>query len=526
MLLERFLKSGENLTVKFKSERKRPLRDEEIVENVVCLANRSGGYLIIGVEDDGRITGAKPYPRNSKDLDPNLLRAMIYAKTRPHLWVDVWVEEVLGKKVVIVRVPSNPIVSTSSGRYLIRGIGGDGKPACFPLEPHEILSIMSSNRNYDFTAEVLEMGEEILDEESVELVVKLVRRSGDPELTRLPKNEILRIIGALTIDGKVTLAGLLLCGKESIIKSFVPFHEVIVNHFSGSMLRSQRLYTNSLLKIFYDLMKDFENRKKGIGEIIKKGIRYEIPNIDEEVYREVIANALIHRDYSQPGNVIVEWYDEGRLRVTNPGGFVKGVSVENILSSPPSPRNPLLSEMFRRMGIVERTGRGIDKIYTGQAMYGKPLPIWNVTDRSVSITLILNEWDARISETLIGEDLTPEEILLMYEIMGKESISLEEGAKVIQRSRDETLFFIKSLENKGFVVRRNGYVLSKTSELEIDRESAVIEFIRRNGKIKRADVVRLFGVSEVTASRLLSSMVKKGLLRKNGKGPSVFYTLK
>ena len=59
---------GESLTVEFKSDRK-PLSDEAIVSAVVCLANREGGYLLIGVEDTGEVTGASPYPRDGSDID-------------------------------------------------------------------------------------------------------------------------------------------------------------------------------------------------------------------------------------------------------------------------------------------------------------------------------------------------------------------------------------------------------------------------------------------------------------------------
>ncbi|MFN4201277.1 MAG: ATP-binding protein [Fervidobacterium gondwanense] len=221
------------------------------------------------------------------------------------------------------------------------------------------------------TAEKLNLGKEALDEPSFDLLLKTTKEN-QPELRNLSNDELLRILGVLTTQGNITLAGLLACGMEDILHEFVPFHEVILNYFDGAELKEQKVYHTNLISVFTELINIYKVYNRGIGEVIKDGIRYEIPLIDNEAYREAISNALIHRDFSIAGSVSINWYEDGRLVISNPGGFVEGVTVDNILSVTPYPRNPLLSELFRRTGIVEKTGRGVDKISVGQAKYGKP----------------------------------------------------------------------------------------------------------------------------------------------------------
>jgi ATP-dependent DNA helicase RecG len=126
--LEALIRGGESLGV----ELKRDLSDGELVETVVCLANGPGGSLLVGVEDDGQVCGARP--RHGATIDPRRIEALVSNQTRPSLGVQAEVETVDGKPVLVLRVPKalQP-VATTGGRYLRRALGGDGKPACVPF---------------------------------------------------------------------------------------------------------------------------------------------------------------------------------------------------------------------------------------------------------------------------------------------------------------------------------------------------------------------------------------------------------
>jgi ATP-dependent DNA helicase RecG len=73
--LHALIGAGERFEVELKGEERKPLDDRELVETVVCLANGAGGTLLVGVEDDGRITGARP--RHGSYTDPNRVQAKV-----------------------------------------------------------------------------------------------------------------------------------------------------------------------------------------------------------------------------------------------------------------------------------------------------------------------------------------------------------------------------------------------------------------------------------------------------------------
>ncbi len=130
---------GESLRVELKGESRHPLNDRDLVEAVVCLANRSSsepGWLFVGIEDDGQITGARQ--RHEGRTDPRRLQALLANRTRPSLSCPVEVVEVSGREVIAIEVPtSRAPVSTTEGIFLRRALGHHGAPECLPMSFYE-----------------------------------------------------------------------------------------------------------------------------------------------------------------------------------------------------------------------------------------------------------------------------------------------------------------------------------------------------------------------------------------------------
>ena len=106
--------------------------------------------------------------------------------------------------------------------------------------------------------------------------------------------------------------------------------------------------------------------------------RQAVPEFDKRAFREALVNAFGHRDYASLGNVRVLVDDEG-LTISNPGGFTEGVTIENLLDAVPRGRNECLMNALKRIGLAEKTGRGIDRIFEGSLYYGRPLPDYSAT---------------------------------------------------------------------------------------------------------------------------------------------------
>ena len=149
--LQQLIQAGESLDLEFKGEERAPLNDRAIFEQAVCFANSEGGTLLIGVEDDRRITGARP--RHGNTTEPAKLQAAIFNNTEPRINSRVSVISINGLSIIAVEVDPYPeICATKSGTALRRVMAADG-PQCVPFYPHEHVSRRVNLGLLDYTAQ-------------------------------------------------------------------------------------------------------------------------------------------------------------------------------------------------------------------------------------------------------------------------------------------------------------------------------------------------------------------------------------
>ncbi len=147
------------------------------------------------------------------------------------------------------------------------------------------------------------------------------------------------------------------------------------------------VFYDPVVRALNELEERFSTRNEE-REILVGFVQVPVPDYSPEGFREAVNNALLHRDYNLPDAVYIQWRPD-HLIITNPGGFLPGITISNILVHEPKPRNPRLAESFRRIGLVEQTGRGVDKIFRGQARYGRPLPDYTRSDNT-GVRVVLN----------------------------------------------------------------------------------------------------------------------------------------
>jgi len=514
------IESSESLTVEFKSDR-RCLSDRELLETVVCLANTKGGQIYLGVEDDGRPTGLHANHANLVGLG-----AMIANRTSPPVLVRVEQLDVDGVLVARIEVPrSHQIVATSDGIFRRRRLQLDGTPECVPFLPHEFAQRLSELRIADPSAQPVS-GASMSDLDPVERgrLRQLVERfHGDQALVELSDEELDGALG-LTLrvaDERIpTLTGLLLIGKEASLRDLVPAHEV-----AFQVLEAQEVRFNEFTRA--PLLRTFEWLETSFGPLnaereIQSGLfRVAIPMVDRRAFREAIANALTHRDYGRLGAVHVR-LEQDALVVSNPGGFVEGVTLENLLTTEPRPRNPRLADAFKRIGIVERTGRGVDLIYRGLLRFGRPNPDYTRSDaHSVVLRLPTADADVGFLRMVIEEEgrlekpLPLDSLIVLSALRRHRRVSRHELADVIGRGTSTTLALLEPLVEHGLVDahgtgRGRVYTLSAAvyrtagepaeyvRQVGFDRiqqEQMVLAYVREHGGIRRADVVELCRVT-------------------------------
>ncbi|WP_255556651.1 ATP-binding protein [Methylococcus sp. Mc7] len=466
------LPPAESLTVEFKSDRKR-LSDAELVEAVVCLANAEGGEFWLGVEDDGTPTGLHPEHALLTGLP-----GLVAARTSPAVAVQVQAVEVGGVRVARVAVPKGATeVATASGVYLRRRIRHDGRPECVPMLPHDRASRLAHLGLVDASAQAV-AGATLADFDPLErerLRQTVQQYGGDRVLLELDDDALDGALGftARQPDGSrvPTLCGLLLVGRESALRELVAMHEVAFQVLEREAVRFNEFRRFPLLKALDWLETNF--RPYNPEEELQVGLfRVPVPMVDMAAFREAVANALIHRDYHRLGAVHVRLDDQG-LTISNPGGLVEGVTLANLLTTEPRPRNRALADAMKRIGVVERSGRGVDTIYRGMLKFGRPAPDYSRTDaHNVVVRLPTEPADLDFRRLVVeeeerrrGGDLPIDSLIALAAVRELKRVTAEELAGRIQRDAASAKRTLEALTEAGLVeahgsTRGRSYTLS------------------------------------------------------------------
>lgn len=543
----------ETLTIEFKSDRDK-LNDDDLIEAIICLANAQGGDLYLGVENDASITGL----HESRPADIAGLAAMIANRTAPVLHVMVNETAVLGKRVAVIHVPSSEaVIARSDGLVKRRRIGGDGKPECVPFLPHEYASRKADFRIADMSVEIL-TGATLADfdplqRERMRSVIANNPRS-DKALLNLPDEELEGALSlTITRDAQrhPTLLGMLLIGRTESLRRLVPTHEVLFQVMEGTQVKVNESSRAALIEMveWFDLLSRGINTEQEFNEGL---FRIGVSRVDVDALREAFNNALVHRDYARRGPVRVCWQTND-LIISNPGGFVEGVSVENLLTTEPRPRNPALADAFKRLGLVERTGRGVDIIYSGMLRFGRPAPDYSesVADL-VKLTISTEPADLGFVRLVLQEEtrqkgeLPVETLLVLTALRNARRLSADQLANDLQRSKNQTARVLEKLAEHGLVVAQGSgknrqYLLSpdlyralgQHAELvrqagfaSLQQTEMIKNYIRENGSIKREQASGLCRIAPKEAGVLLAKLKDQGVLELHGTRRGSHYTLK
>lgn len=545
--LKNLVAEGETLSVEFK--RDAPISDSELVEAVVCLANTDGGMLLLGVEDDGVISGLHT---SHLPANPRQLEALIANRTVPGVRVRVELVTVRDKTVAAVEVTkAERVVQTSDGKALTRLIAGRGEPECRPMMLSDVASRISYLGDYDYSGQLIPAAS-WNDLDTVELArlrqtVEENARS-DKNLEGLGDEDLAKALElVIPREGRLvpTAAGLLLAGREAAIRAFIPSHEAAFQVLGEDKnVEVNAFYREPLVKLHARMTQLFEARNRE-EEVYVMGQRIGVPLYPEVAFREALANALTHRDYTKLNAVYVrlDLLPMG-LSITSPGGFVEGVTLENLLVTGPRPRNRVLAEAFMRLGIVERTGRGIERIFSAVLGLGRSAPDYSQSDRtSVKVTLPGGDADLEFVKLLVEtrnrtqRPLGWPQLLILRHAADEGEVTTAEVARFTQsevakaRNYLEELVELGLLKAKGATSNRSYHLSASvfkqlgrsTSYIHrrgvdrIQQEQMVLQYLSDFGSVSRDNVLDLLPqLNRNQASYLLKRMTEKGVLEPLG----------
>lgn len=549
--MARTIPMKETLTVEFKSDLKK-YNNTDLFEDVVAFANTEGGDLFLGVEDDGTITGV-----HKDHSNPVTLSAFIANNTVPPISTRC---EIIEEKLPVLKisVPKSygGIAATRSGKILRRRMKTDNTPENIPMYPTEMTTRLSDLRLLDYsTMIVLEGTLSDIDPLEIERLRRIILAyDGDKALLELDDEELLKALGFSREQNGVlypTIAGILMVGKVPSIKRFVPTEKSSFQVLEGTNVRVNEDYTLPILASIEKIISHTEVWNP--QQELEMGLfRMPAPEFDKRALREAIVNAFCHRDYSVMGRVRVAIEDEG-LTIANPGGFIEGVTIQNLLTAEPHGRNQLLADALKRVGLAEKTGRGIDRIFEGSLIYGRSLPDYsNTTSTTVSLFIPRSKPDVQLARIIaneqnkLGRPLPINTLLVLNILKDIPRSNVNQIAEAVNLSEIIVKTVLDKAVESGLVEaygagRGRTYMLSHklyqgkekaigyVRQKDIDEArypEMIINMAQNTAFIARADVMELLHVSDSKAYTLLKGLVKRNILVPVNKGRYAKYRLK
>lgn len=541
----------EDLTIEFKSD-KNKLPDSDLVDAVVAFANTNGGDIYLGIEDDGEITGL-----HKSHQDITQLAAFIANKTVPPIAVRA--EKSEDKQYLKISVPkSRSIVASSSGKIQRRRIKADGTPENVPMYPHEIASRLSDLSLLDYSSLcVPDAKYSDLDPVERERLRSIIRMNpqGEQNLLELDDEELdkaLRLVADNNGQLTPTYCGMLLIGRTESLRRCVPTAEAAFQVMNGTNVVLNESFILPLLAAF-EKMETYMNARNSESEIEEGLFRISVPDYNKRAFREALVNAFSHRDYTMMGRVRVQMANDG-MTISNPGGFIEGVTIDNLLTVEPHGRNTALADAMKRIGLAERTGRGVDRIFEGSLLYGKPLPDYSEST-NVMVKLFIPKslpdpnFTKLISEEhrTTGESLPINSLLVLNALKRSRRATVKELADfahiTVEKARITAERLVESgmLEPSGNGKSRcytlsaklyhadnniTGYIRQKGID-NVRYPEMVMQFAKENGgTITRGDVMELLHLTKSQAYNLLKKMVADDKLDSKGTTRNAYYILK
>jgi ATP-dependent DNA helicase RecG len=439
------------------------------VEYAVCFANAAGGAVVFGVAD--RTIGRASAIHGARGYDLDIWRRTLFDSTRPNIAAtadELVVAEGTGK-LLVVRVPqgATPPYSTADGLYK-RRVGKN----CMPMDPASVARVRVATGAVDWSGEpATGLSEADLDPLGIERA-RVILRSKSPEsgLLHLDDRSFLRGIEAVRHD-RVTNAGLLLFGRAEAIADLCPQSQVHYAHLpSETRVARNDVWRVGLLQIVANVEAIFAGPANPEEELSVGLFKLRIPAYPLDVVREAVLNAITHRDYADPGEVLVR-HAPAELVITSPGGFVGGISVDNILRHEPVARNRTLANMFMKLRLVEAAGTGRRRIFLQTLSYGKRMPSYESDGSRVTLHIFDGSFDRRLAGLVAkwneeGRDVQLDALMVLTYLKERPYVDPGGAAELLQLERGRALTVLEQLSAPGTgILERRGNTRSATFHL-------------------------------------------------------------
>lgn len=512
-----------------------------ILGYVTALCNEKGGSLVIGMEDKypHKVVGTRQNENSTGELEANIYRD---TGIRPKIY-ELYEDEAEKKgRVLVIDVPSRPAGTVFKFEDVpLMRVGEELKP----MSDEVYLSIIQENEP-DFSQQICRDATlDDLDPKALSVLKeKYARKQNNPIFLTLSNRQILSDLQLITDEG-VTNAAVILLGKEDFIKRVYPQASVMLEyrHSESQITFDNRISYSQPFFIMIDRLWHDIDLRNGKFQIKEGPYIFDVPYFNEEVIRESINNAITHRDYTRHSETVIKQYPQ-KLIVTNAGGFPHGVTIDNILTVPSTPRNRLLADVLSKTGIVERSGQGVDKIFYRTLSEGKEAPDYSGSDAfnvELILSAIIQDKAFALFIESVQQNLAKDNKLSVFEIVVLDKIRRNEKTTALDKAVIKQLMDRNLIEKRGktngihYILCRSYYEFtgntaeySKKSDWNTSQvTSIIIPFLTKYNKAKMGDFVKLLD-GHLTRRQVrvyIQHMVDQNILTASGKGYGTYYEI-
>jgi len=505
---------------------------KSVLGYAVAFANERGGYLVFGLKDHfpHEVCGSKAFEGREGQLEQDV-----------HKDIGIRIEtEVLHEgpnRVLVIKIPSRPIGKPLYFNDIALMRVGDGLER---MSDEMYLSIIQEQEP-DFSAKICEgITTDKLDDAAIKKMIEsYARKQNNPGFLQLSKEQVLTDL-KLLVDGKLNYAALILLAKKEIIREKLAQSKTIweFRNSEAQIPHDAREVIDEPLFIAIDNIWKLVNQPTLNKKYPKQSGAYifDLFDFNEEVIREAVLNAIAHRDYTITSEVVIKQYPN-KITINNPGGFPKGVTIDNILTVSSTPRSRLMTEILEKTGLVERSGQGVDKIYAITLSEGKTDPDYTSSDMfQVSLTLrteiidrafhvFINQYQISDKEPKLGVEqiITLSKIRNgIYQNLKPEILAQLEKSGLIQKVSGHTNRFTLSDEYHQIVNESQ-----KIGKRYLVKEIEQVLLILQGTKLKMGEVESLLhsSLNRNQLKYLLNKLVEDQILKTEGIGRGTKYII-
>jgi ATP-dependent DNA helicase RecG len=508
------------------------LSRKEFAEYAVGLGNSGGGWLFTGISDrPPRQVLSFSWP--SED-EIQRIRTSIYDAAR--IRVDFLRVEHPDGPVLAMRVPPRPrgmVFHTQDGKYLIRldeGLRG--------MTMAELDAIRREAGGEMTALAVPGPWGDLVRPAGMEALRELMSEAGAPrDLTTLADPDLLRALGLLNPDDELLTAGLLLVGHSDAIRARVPHAQWSFFRMKGDTDYDQAERGNDCLTVSLRRLRELVATDNPIVTVKGDLVHGEFPRYPKIALRELLVNALAHRDFEVPGGVVLKQFRD-RIELSNPGAFPSDITPENILHHPSTPRYPALFGALARVRLANAANLGVPRAFRDLLSEGKEPPVYSTTGQTVTVTIKGQEaTPAFIKLIRQHPDLTVDDLLIVHYLTRHREVSTTEAARICQRPLDSTREILARLASRDRLLETGGTTgrgryhrlsrqaceeLGETLAYHVDsrltRENAKGRVLAalQHGPLSNAQIREITQMGRRQVTTLMQSLRDDGLVEKDG----------